>query len=68
LEVDHRKRNVTEAESLRKKMSRQKASTEDTRATIHKTHTESRIRRYNSLDKEAFLATEIRSGCGNCTL
>ncbi|KAG0232823.1 hypothetical protein BGW42_007906, partial [Actinomortierella wolfii] len=61
LEVDQRKRNVTEAESSRKKKrSRKKASTEDAKATIHKTHTESRIRRYNSLDKKRFW--RLRSG------
>ncbi|KAF9575148.1 hypothetical protein BGW38_008246 [Lunasporangiospora selenospora] len=60
LEVDHRKRRATESESARKTKSRKKAPNGDLKAAIHKTHTQSRIRRYKLLDKKLFW--QLKSG------
>ncbi|KAF9083258.1 hypothetical protein BGX27_004198, partial [Mortierella sp. AM989] len=60
LEINRPKRQAIESEAVRKTKSRKKTPNGDTKATIHKTHTESRKRRYQLLDKKLFW--RLRSG------
>ncbi|KAF9364625.1 hypothetical protein BGX34_000929 [Mortierella sp. NVP85] len=53
-EVPCRKRHATESETTHKTKSRKKVPNEDSKAAMHKAHTDSRIRRYKLLDKKLF--------------